>query len=387
MKSILSVLALVLLSTACLAPVAEAQCSTNADCRSDQTCVDFRCQTPAGGAGGGGASVGGGAAAGGTAGGGGTAAGGGDATGGGGATAGGAGGGGLGGGTSGGGSGGGVACGCQTGGGQCQPGDSPLACGASGGRCVRCGNGEQCVAGACVMAACGPGTCSGCCGPRNFCVAPSMQSSISCGQGGAMCTQCPRGQDCVSGTCQQAQPCGPMTCASGCCGFGRCLPPAQQQNFACGTGGAMCQQCQGGTTCRMGVCLPNVQPDGGTLPPLPTGSACNAMMACEGFCLEESQFGQPSGYRGGYCTAQCGPTQPCSSGVCVTENVFGTMASSCRSTCSAPGTGQSTCRQGYVCALSPSPTALVGYCRPNCNNGALASCPMGQQCQPNGYCM
>jgi hypothetical protein len=353
-----------------------------------------------------------------------------------------------GGGASGGGSGGGVACGCQTGGGQCQPGDSPLACGSSGGRCVRCGNGEQCVAGACVMAACGPGTCSGCCGPRNFCVAPSMQSSISCGQSGALCAQCPRGQDCISGTCQQAQPCGPMTCASGCCGFGRCLPQSQQQNFACGTGGAMCQQCpggtrcqagvcqgggmgdggtpgscdavscptgccafgrciqstqqqnfacgtggamcqqcQGGTSCRAGVCLPNVLPDGGTLPPLPTGSACTAMTTCEGFCLEESQFGQPSGYRGGYCTAQCGPTQPCSSGVCVTENVFGAMASSCRSTCPNPGAGQSTCRQGYVCVLSPSTSALVGYCRPNCNNGALASCPMGQQCQPNGACM
>jgi hypothetical protein len=120
---------------------------------------------------------------------------------------------------------------------------------------------------------------------------------------------------------------------------------------------------------------------------LPTGSACTAMSVCEGFCLEGSQFGQSSGYPGGYCTATCGPMQPCASGVCVTENVFGTMASSCRSTCAGPGTGQSTCRTGYICALAPTPGALVGFCRPNCNNGALAACPAGQQCQANGYCM
>jgi hypothetical protein len=431
MRSFVLTLALAGLASACFSPVGEAQCATDADCTGGLSCIDFRCRAGDGGAAGGTSGTGGGAA---TA--GGTAGGDVDAGQGGGSAAGGA-------------AGGGSAvdagtCGCRTGGGQCQPGDSPVQCGANGAQCMRCNFGEQCVNGACVMAACGPGTCNGCCAPRNSCLTTAFQSSFTCGLGGSMCSRCPSGQDCVNGTCQQAQPCGPMTCASGCCGFGRCVPPNQQQDFACGTGGgmcqqcprgnscvngtcqggttvdagtpgcsalscptgccafgrcimqqsnftcglggAMCQQCMGGSTCTMGACLPNTLPDGGLPPTLPAGSACTAMSVCDGFCLEASQFGQQSGFPGGYCTATCAPNQPCASGVCVTENVFGMMASSCRSTCAGPGTGQSTCRQGYVCAIAPTPGALTGYCRPNCNNGALAACPMGQQCQSNGQC-
>ncbi|MCU0696730.1 MAG: hypothetical protein MUC96_09390 [Myxococcaceae bacterium] len=433
MRTVVAGLCFLALASACFNPVGEAQCATDADCMSGQACVDFRCRTPDGGAAvDAGDTTDAGSNAGGSAGGGGAMGGG---------TA----------GSAGGGMAGGSAvdagtCGCRTGGGQCQAGDSPLACGTAGNRCTRCGTGEQCVNGECVMAACGPGTCSGCCGPRNTCITPSFQTGFSCGQAGAMCTQCPMGQDCINGTCQPAQACGPVTCGSGCCAFGRCLPPSQQQNFACGTGGgmcqqcgggsrcvngtcqgggapdagmpntcdavscpsgccafgrcitqqsnftcglagAMCQQCQGGTSCRMGACLPAMLPDGGTPQVLPAGSACNATSLCDGTCLEEAPFGQPTGYPGGYCTATCGPNQPCASGACVTESVFGTMASSCRSTCPAPGSGQSTCRTGYVCALAPNPGALLGYCRPNCNNGSLAACPQGQQCQANGFCM
>lgn len=440
MPSSLRVAAFALVASSCFTPVPEAQCSTDADCTGGLVCLEFRCRAGDGGSG----STGGGAAGGDA---GGAPSGGGDA---GGTAGGGAGGGATAGGSAAGGAGGGAACGCRTGTGQCQVGDSPLACGANGAMCTRCGNGEQCVNGACVMAPCGPGTCTGCCA-RNFCVTSANQSSISCGTSGSMCMQCPRGQDCINGTCQQAMGCGPMTCASGCClpgvnrcmpynqqsrftcgtagaqcamcpggsqctngvcgggttdagtppscdattcptgccAFGRCVTGNQQSNFACGSAGQMCTQCTNGTTCRMGACVPNTQPDGGIAPLLPTGSACTAASSCEGFCLEESQFGQPTGYPGGYCTNTCGAIggMGCgASGLCVTEQVFGQPVSQCRSTCTGAGTGQGSCRQGYVCTLAPNPGALVGYCRPNCNNGGLAMCASGQ-CQMNGYCM
>lgn len=442
MKSALRVAAFALVASSCFTPVGEAQCSTDADCTNGTTCIDFRCRGPegaAGGSGGGSASAGGTATAGGDAGGlaGGAAGGGGATAGGGVATGGGAGAGNTGGGM--------ATCGCRSGAtGQCQPGDSPLACGSSGGTCTRCGNGEQCVNGSCIMAACGPGTCSGCCG-RGFCVAPSMQSTVACGSGGGMCSQCPRGQDCINGTCQQAMGCSAMTCASGCClpganrclppnqqnrftcgtggaqcamcpggngaqcnngvcvgtttdagmpntcdaiscasgccAFGRCLPTSMQNNFACGIAGGMCNQCNGGTSCQSGVCVPNTTPDGGVVQVLPTGSACTAMSSCEGFCLEATQFGQSTGYPGGYCTATCGNGTTCTSGLCVTESVFGQPVSNCRATCT--GAGQGSCRAGYIC--TPSPVSSASYCRPNCNNGGLAMCTSGQ-CLPSGSC-
>lgn len=109
------------------------------------------------------------------------------------------------------------------------------------------------------------------------------------------------------------------------------------------------------------------------------------MTACEGFCLESSQFGQSTGYPGGYCTANCGGGMACTTGLCITESLFGQVLSNCRATCTGAGTGQGSCRSGYVCTLAPNPGALVGFCRPNCNNGGLAACN-GTVCQANGYC-
>ncbi len=277
-------------------------------------------------------------------------------------------------------------CGCVGGiGNQCQAGDSPLACGNTGGACQRCGNGQQCVSGSCVTAACGPGTCSGCCA-RGICSPASMQTSFTCGSGGAMCSQCPRGQQCVNGACQ-AQACDSVSCATGCCAIGRCLEPRNQSQFTCGTLGAMCSPCPGGGACRGGMCVPpTTLPDGG-VPGLPAGSACTGSACGAGFCIEESQFGFNTGFPGGYCVATCGAGQPpCTSGVCVTEAIFGQPGSTCRATCPAPGGGQSTCRAGYVCAPTNTSSVPTGFCRPNCNNGNLAACPSGTTCQANGFC-
>lgn len=370
--------------TACFSAVPEGTaCTTDSQCGAGQKCLNSACTTvgddggAGGGAGGGVAGGGGGDADAGQGGG----AGGGDAD---------AGqGGGTGGGAMGGGAGGGApdagVCGCNSALG-CQPGDSPLACGNGGAAtmCVNCGLGEQCVNGACVMAPCGPMTCSGCC-TNNFCVTPSQQNRFACGTGGAACNGCPMGQTCTNGACMTPPPCDATTCPTGCCQNGQCV--AGTMGRACGTGGAACQACGFGNMCVAGACQ---TPDGGAVMPVPAGSACTSSQACQppqgAFCIQESSFGQPSGYMGGYCTAQCGANAPCQAGdVCVTEPVFGISGSSCRASCSAPGMGQSTCRTGYVCAAVAGTT--TGYCRPNCNNGGLAACPMGQMCDAmTGYC-
>jgi len=350
-----------LVFAACFSAPAEAQCTTDADCPAGQHCEGTACAANDGGAGGGG---------------GGGATGGGD---GGGAT-----GGGSGGGATGGGAGGGLdggACGCQSALG-CQPGDSPIACGTGGAMCQTCGLGEQCVNGACVMAPCGPMTCTGCC-TNNFCVTPSQQNRFGCGSNGAACMGCPMGQTCTNGQCVTPPPCDATTCPTGCCQNGQCQPG--NTGRACGSGGQACQPCGFGNSCTAGVC---VQPDGGAVMPVPVGSPCTTGMQCQppqgALCVQESVFGQATGFTGGYCTAQCGPMQPCSSGVCVTESIFGFSGSTCRATCAAPGMGQSTCRTGYVCAALAGST--TGYCKPNCNNPQQMPCPMGQTCQATGYC-
>jgi hypothetical protein len=180
-------------------------------------------------------------------------------------------------------------------------------------------------------------------------------------------------------------PCDATTCPTGCCQNGQCQPGNTAR--ACGTGGAVCQPCGFGNQCVAGACL---LLDGGAVVPVPAGAPCTNRQSCQppqgAICIQESAFGQPSGYPGGYCTAPCGMNQPCQPGdVCVTEPIFGFSGSSCRAPCSAPGAGQSTCRSGYVCVAVPG--TATGYCRPNCNNGGLAACPTGQTCNATtGYC-
>lgn len=379
---------------ACFSAVPEAQCLRNADCDAG-TCVESRCvsgSTGGGPASGGGTGTGGGVSGGGTGTGGGVSGGG---------AGGGVVGGGTGGGVVGGGAGGGSGvdggvCGCRDVLGNCQTGTSPVACGTGGTQCSTCGFGEQCVSGACAMAACGPQTCVGCC-TNNFCVVPSMQTRFSCGASGSACTQCPQGQACQNGVCGTPV-CDVMTCPTGCCANGACQPGTSR--FACGLAGQLCLRCPMGQSCTAGLCLPGgfdggfpndggVAPDAGT--PVAVGSACTGAPQCQppfnAICIQESLVGQNTGYVGGYCSAQCGGGTACTPGnVCVTESFFGASQSTCRAGCTGVGT-QSTCRTGYVCAPSTVST-VPGFCRPRCDNGgALSGCAAGQTCNTTtGVC-
>lgn len=424
MRRLLPVL-ISLTASACLTPVTETQCVRNVDCDGG-LCIDGSCQSGAGGGGAG--STGGGGV--------GNTGGGGGATGGG-STAGGTGnlGGGVGstgGGTGAVGGGTGSCAGCNSAIG-CQPGNEPFACGAGGAQCVACSFGEQCVNGACVMTACGPMSCAGCC-TNGFCVSPANQSAIACGLGGTACARCMQGQTCANGQCATAPACGPQTCPDSCCANGQCLPRQAQSRFTCGTGGQLCRQCAMGESCTNGVCTPapscgpmscpngccdngqcrsgnsamacgragamcqrcpmgtqctngtcggTTMPDAGATNPA-VGSPCGDTQDCQppftAICIPEQFAGQTTGYGGGYCTASCGNGTACSAGsVCVTETFFGTQQSNCRASCSAPGT-QSTCRSGYVCQPGSS-SVSPGFCRPRCNSGGvLATCQQGQTC-------
>jgi hypothetical protein len=359
MTSRLALLFVVL--SGCFTAVGEVQCVSDAQCQAGETCVNNRCLLPDGGAG---ASSDGGAAAGG-----GTAAGGGVASGGGAAQ----------GGGSGGGNGapdGGV-CGCKSQGG-CVPGDSPFACGAGGGVCVQCQLGQQCVNGGCVTAACGPGTCTGCCA-AGLCVTPSMENRFTCGAAGAMCAQCPQGETCVSGVCQISS-CSVMSCP-GCCQGNQCQPG--NSPLACGAAGVVCQACAQGTSCQNRSCQPS-SPDAGA--GLPIGGACGNTGAClNGFCVPESGFAGPTGFPGGYCSASCANGALCPGGsTCVNTGALGVTTKACFAVCPNAEVGmQSVCRSGYVCA----PGGQDAYCASKCTNGGLAACPNGKTCnQTSGLC-
>lgn len=263
----------------------------------------------------------------------------------------------------------------------CQPGDTVLACGSGGAQCTTCGLGEQCVDGACEATACGPQSCTGCC-VQGACVPPTAQSAFTCGANGAVCMQCPQGSSCVNGACQTS------TCAStcsGCCdATGQCR--GGNNAFACGTGGATCSLCPQGSSCSNHACTPVVGTDGGTTVH-PAGAPCTTSTQCQppqnGQCLPETlPTGQSTGYPGGYCTRPCGGAGCTGTAVCVTDIVLGTSQSTCRQRCG--GSTSTPCRTGYVCQPTPSGDS---YCRANCNNGGLLSaCGQNQTCTAAGTC-
>jgi hypothetical protein len=357
--------------SACLTPVPEGACATNADCDAG-TCVDSKCV--AGNTGGGAAATGGGQAVGG-----GDATGGGDGTGGGSTGTG-------GGSVVGGGSGGGEpACGCLDRRGNCQPGDAPLACGSGMNMCQACAIGQQCINGACMMGACGPQSCAGCC-VQNFCVVPSMQANAVCGAMGAACMSCQNGQTCQNGMCAAPPVCNASTC-NGCCQNGQCV--GGNSRMSCGTGGVACARCTPNEVCTQGVCAAVAGVDAGSAldagMDVAPGSPCQTAQECQpptnAICVGETVAGQATGYTGGYCTARCGgATATCPVGSpCVTENFMGLMQQTCRAPCAQPLT-QSTCRADYVC--QPAMTMVsIGFCRPKCTvPGLLSACPTGTTC-------
>lgn len=126
--------------------------------------------------------------------------------------------------------------GCCDATGTCQTGNSTMACGGAGALCLACGNGQSCVAAACVepssagggsgagggsasgggsgggtagggsagggsVTQCNAGNCAGCCLSTGECVDPVNRPSNVCGVAGVACGVCTSTQACVSNAC------------------------------------------------------------------------------------------------------------------------------------------------------------------------------------------
>ena len=143
--------------------------------------------------------------------------------------------------------------GCCEGAVLCSTGVSDNACGRGGAGCQRCIPSEgtgQCApqqggGGLCNgVVSCNANNCGGCC-EGNVCLAGDTQSL--CGNGGEACHAC-GSEQCVlgppggsgGGQCLNAGSCGPGSC-QGCCEGVGCA--YGNQDTACGTGGAACEDC------------------------------------------------------------------------------------------------------------------------------------------------
>jgi hypothetical protein len=149
----------------------------------------------------------------------------------------------------------------------------PDSCGSNGEACTTCPSGYSCSTGGClrtIMAfPCGPSNCNGCCLPfprlpdagppdgatnTDSCFMGTQDSF--CGHGGEVCTRCAPVHDngqCVpedggaGGYCEIGT-CGPDNCPGCCAQGGVCALGIQ--DFACGSGGAACEDC----TANDGLC-------------------------------------------------------------------------------------------------------------------------------------
>lgn len=268
-------------------------------------------------------------------------------------------------------------------------------------------------------------SCDGCffsgfCIPRT-----SSNNDTFCGQGGVTCASCTNGQTCQNFACVNGPvgggggafdggspvgggsgggfgggsgggiptgggggsvACSASTC-SGCCSNNFCVPLQSQSNFTCGMRGNQCAACLNGLTCSSGACT---SPDAGTSQ---VGNACTSDTQCRpptnGFCIAETVFGQPTGWPGGACSANCG-TVGCPSGSsCLDVGGGGGGTGSnpiCFQSCPQPRLGQSTCRSGYLCEVNVQTTGS-GICIPRCNTVGF-TCWQGTRCDVgSGYCI
>jgi hypothetical protein len=249
-------------------------------------------------------------------------------------------------------------------------------CAGANGNCPA-GSGLHCSeAGTCV---CDSTSCSGCCSNATTCEPTSMQSTNSCGSGGATCTPCQitnpclQTVACVNGGCVQSNP---IACAAfgqcqmvGACDMtsGKCVYPNKGAGASCNADGNACtttDTCDGNGGCTPGPMMQCPKPD----------QCHNA-----GSCIPAS----------GTCSA---PTPAPLGTICTT------VQNATLSNCDGAGNCKAlTCAQGYVLDQA------TGTCKvPNCtgaacgaSDGAGGKCTgtngtcanSGQHCNSSGQCV
>jgi hypothetical protein len=173
----------------------------------------------------------------------------------------------------------------------------------------------------------------------------------------------------VVGTEGALIPCGPTTCGNGCCANGVCVTGATDS--ACGSGGATCATCTSPAQCNASrTCSASN---------LDTGSPCSTSSQCYQpvFGAAECRTTWP----GGYCTGTCALTEQSCGGFFGFGEGWCTPQGECLQECTAPGAGQSNCRNGYVCDFSNG-AGSQGVCVPRCQQ---VPCSTGT-CNASGYC-
>lgn len=240
------------------------------------------------------------------------------------------------------------AAGCCDVQGQCQNGTTNNACGSGGGLCSACPIGAYCISGKCTS--CDQNTCpTGCC-QGDQCM-PGNTSS-ACGRGGLSCLVCKGGESCVDGQCSTTGPCDPISCSTGCCQGGQCLPGTAQD--ACGTGGLACVPCLTDQLCVEGECglgtcdvntCANGCCDGNKCEPGNTNAACGTGGTACTVCTDPDQ-----------CVNQACGTSPCSQSTC-------TGCCDSQGTCQKGDTRQECGTNGKVCKSCPGSLSCVnGNC-------------------------
>ncbi len=273
--------------------------------------------------------------------------------------------------------------GCCNKAGQCVIGTDTTACGKQGQSCDACASDEICVpdgqpnARTCQpQQTCGPANCPGCC-VGNQCVVST--TPLACGTNGQACKTCGPNQVCNAlGECVAGSVCNPATCA-GCCVGDICAVGSQQN--ACGSGGALCQNCsnqnpprvcQSGS-CQVPACGPATCPNG----------------CCSGnTCVVGNQDNACGPTGGGACTDCSASNKVCQGRQCIDKCGPGNCAGCCRpnNTCDTLGIDNNSCGQGGVqCAnCSASSSFCNGLVAPRRCNNQQSTCPATYSSCPNG---
>lgn len=182
----------------------------------------------------------------------------------------------------------------------CKDGTDGAACGSGGSECIACEGAFVCQSGACIddtIQDCAS-QCDGCCA-ENSCL-PGTQD-YACGTGGQACLECDAGFDCNAGVCEP----GVMDCAAdcdGCCSGDLCMPGTK--DYACGMGGEDCFACGANEACASGMCEDKP----------------SCMATCPGCCdgdeCKAGSKGWQCGSYGNVCE-NCGAGYSCEDGLCV----------------------------------------------------------------------
>ena len=139
-----------------------------------------------------------------------------------------------------------------------------------------------------------------------------------------------------------------MSCASGCCLAGTCVPVARQGHETCGFFGDACNRCQNSENCVGGKCDPSIDVDAGFVAPV--GSPCGQDRDCasngQSFCIPEFSAGMSTGFVGGYCSRLCQNVMCPSNARCVAAQTSGGGTTN---VCLAACVSAAQCRTGYVC--------------------------------------